>query len=762
MRQRWPRAWNPDPGYFSVTSAARVAIVAPALLAIVVMFVGNVRMSLFTWFSVIALLEFVDFEGPRRSRLNAYLTLAVAGAALIVVGTLCSGSLPLAVFMTAVVAFVIMFAGVLHPYVAVAGRSALLAFALSVMTPGPVSAIPERLAGWCLGAAGSITAAMFLWPRRPPDRLRANMAAASRALADGVTWHSSAACQAPPPAVGAGVETAGVAAAGVAAAKAEAAAAEAEAAAEKETANAWAQLRRLRREFAATVHRPTGLGGRAAALGYVFIDLNWLLPFALPWPERDRAARAGFPAEAAELHSAVAATLRAVAARFDPSDQGGTQPAYCRCAGGRQGDHAAVGDDRLGMARLERAERAMRTALLRRLRSEDPASADGFPRAELAAAEAFRLRRLARGTRDLALDVLKATAPARGRGRPAKRPRPRPGAARLRNRVRDRGAAAADLAAGYASSRSVWFRNSVRRALGLALAVVVSQAVGVDHAFWVVLGTLSVLRTNAVATNTAAARALAGTVLGIVVGGLAVAAAGGHTAGLWAVLPPAVFLGSYARRRAGFALGQAGFTIAVILLFNIVEPAGWKIGIVRVEDVLIGFAVSMVAGALLWPRGAVAVLRNRAEAAYLTAVAFLETVVSLLPGSHPAGREPAPEPQPQAARQEQPVRAVDATGSAVDATGSAVDAAARGREAIRAGRLLDDTVRHFLAEDPPERFDIDALMMIVAAAQRIRRTALVLRRGDVNWPADLPAVDETTGLGAALVEAQDARAEDLD
>ena len=45
-----------------------------------------------------------------------------------------------------------------------------------------------------------------------------------------------------------------------------------------------------------------------------------------------------------------------------------------------------------------------------------------------------------------------------------------------------------------------------------------------------------------------------------------------------------------------FAAGQAAFTVVVIVLFNIIAPAGWRIGVLRVEDVALGCAASLVAG----------------------------------------------------------------------------------------------------------------------------------------------------------------------
>jgi hypothetical protein len=51
-------------------------------------------------------------------------------------------------------------------------------------------------------------------------------------------------------------------------------------------------------------------------------------------------------------------------------------------------------------------------------------------------------------------------------------------------------------------------------------------------------------------------------------------------------------------------LSQAAFTINLIVVFNLILPAGWQVGLVRIEDVLVGALISLVVGVLLWPRGA--------------------------------------------------------------------------------------------------------------------------------------------------------------
>ena len=59
-----------------------------------------------------------------------------------------------------------------------------------------------------------------------------------------------------------------------------------------------------------------------------------------------------------------------------------------------------------------------------------------------------------------------------------------------------------------------------------------------------------------------------------------------------------------------FAAGQAAFTVMVVILFNIIEPVGWTVGLVRIEDIALGCAAGLISGVLLWPRGAAAQIRG--------------------------------------------------------------------------------------------------------------------------------------------------------
>jgi uncharacterized membrane protein YccC len=170
---------------------------------------------------------------------------------------------------------------------------------------------------------------------------------------------------------------------------------------------------------------------------------------------------------------------------------------------------------------------------------------------------------------------------------------------------------------------SIWLRNSLRTALGLAVAVLVSGSLAVPYAFWVVLGTLSALRGSVSATGRSALQALGGTAVGVLIAVPFVGATGGDQRLLWIVLPLLVFLAAYTPAAVHFVVGQVAFSVLVVVLFNILAPTGWQIGLVRVEDAALGVSVSGLVGLMLWPRGARGQLRSALAALYLAGAASL-------------------------------------------------------------------------------------------------------------------------------------------
>jgi hypothetical protein len=179
---------------------------------------------------------------------------------------------------------------------------------------------------------------------------------------------------------------------------------------------------------------------------------------------------------------------------------------------------------------------------------------------------------------------------------------------------------------------SAVLHNSLRLAVGLALSVLLARTLGLSHAFWVVLGTLQVLRTSALDTGRTTVQAIAGSVIGFAVGGLFVVLAGNNPALMWAALPASIFLAAYAATTVGFVVSQAAFNVNLIIVFNLISPAGWQVGLVRIEDVLVGAAVSVVVGVLLWPRGARRELSRSVASFYRATAAYLRAAFDSLLG----------------------------------------------------------------------------------------------------------------------------------
>ena len=188
--------------------------------------------------------------------------------------------------------------------------------------------------------------------------------------------------------------------------------------------------------------------------------------------------------------------------------------------------------------------------------------------------------------------------------------------------------AARERAAAHVERHSVWLHNSVRGAVGLGLAVLVANLTGVQHSFWVVLGTLSVLRSNALNTgqNVGARRCSARSSGSSSARPCSRSSARTPTL-LWFLLPLAILLAGVAPAAISFAAGQAAFTLTLVILFNIIQPAGWQIGLVRVEDIALGCAVSLVVGLLFWPRGAAAALSRALAEAYADSAGYLARAV---------------------------------------------------------------------------------------------------------------------------------------
>src|SRR6195952_2333433 len=191
------------------------------------------------------------------------------------------------------------------------------------------------------------------------------------------------------------------------------------------------------------------------------------------------------------------------------------------------------------------------------------------------------------------------------------------------DRIMSESQAIAPLTAGFVLTRAVVVRNSLRTGLGLAAAVAITHLFPIQHGFWVVLGAMSVLRSSALTTGTRVLRAVSGTALGFVLGAIFIHFMGFEPAVMWTVLPIVAFGSAYVPEVASFIAGQAMFTMMVLIIFNVIAPSGWQVGLIRVQDVVVGALVGAVVSLLVWARGATATVSKAVDAAYIVGSTYL-------------------------------------------------------------------------------------------------------------------------------------------
>jgi uncharacterized membrane protein YccC len=646
-----------DRGFAALRRATRAAIIMPALFALGDKVIGNPQLATYAAFGSFAMLLLVDFGGPMTERLQAQAALAVTGGVLVCLATLASRTAWLAAVAMAVVGFGVIFAGVVSSVLAGATTALLLAFILPVSLAAPASVVPDRLAGWGIAGGVALVAVAFLWPAPARDRLRGPAVAACRALAARLR---------------AGIEylLSGM---------------DEQFAVDRDHAAAQADqaVEALRSTFLATPYRPTGLSTTARTTVRLVDELIWLNSIVIqPGLHRDGVNRV-----ALRVKEAAATVLDRAADLLDST--GGSSDEL----------DAALTELAAAHAKMQEGVTAGLPTSSPRPAS-DPAVADP-PVSEVITSldPAFRAEELTQAVSLIARTVELTAAAERRSWRDrwlGRQPEGVPGTL----------SAARERITSYLEPHSVWLHNSLRGAAGLGLAVLAARLIGVQHSFWVVLGALSVLRSNALNTGQDAIRAMLGTVVGFIVGAALLVGIGTNTTLLWFLLPLAVFLAGVAPAVISFAGGQAAFTLTLVILFNIIQPTGWRVGLVRIEDIALGVGVSLVVGVLFWPRGAAPALRRALAQAYADGADYLASTVR-------SGTSRG-----------------DPSTPALPALAALADDAAR---AAAASRRLDDAFRTFLAERGPKRFplaDMSGLVTGVAGLRLEADAVLDLWRGD--------------------------------
>jgi uncharacterized membrane protein YccC len=526
----------------------------------------------------------------------------------------------------ALVAFAVLFAGVVSPLVATASTAALLTFVLPVAFAQPVSSLGPRLLGWGLVGAFCIPACMLVWPPPWRDNLRRRLSATVSAVGKLAAARAQGTAES-------GVRT-----------------------------SVTRELSHLRDQVRATPYPPTGAAAGAVALATLVGRVEWLAGNPMMVSDEPGSSEQG-PARA--VMGQVAETLRLSSSLIC---DGGGYPV----------------DEPHAIRAVQKSTRRLQSLIDTELDAEvSTLIGASDARRELGTDPSLDPAYHARGLAIAAELVADAALQAAG-AEPV-------GDARLGVAAERSWRQFWRQFRSYLSFRSVWFRNALRGATALALAVAVVEVTNVEHGFWVVLGTLSVLRSNALGTGSTALRAVAGTTVGFVIGAAIMIGVGGHLVLLWVLLPLAVLVAGVAPSMISFAAGQAGFTVALIIIFNLIVPTGWTVGLTRVEDVAIGAAVSVGVGLLFWPRGATAALGRALSDAFVASSGYLADAVDRL-----------------------------------TSTNRAVDTRPAQRAADAAYLRLDDAFRQFLAERGAKVVPAETVARLFTGTNRIRLAGYML------------------------------------
>jgi hypothetical protein len=666
-----------DPDLAALRRAGRAAIVMPAAFAFCEEVIGDPTTALFAAFGSFALLVLVDFHDPMLNRLRNQATLVVACCALICLGTLVCRDAWLAAATMAVVGFVVLFVGVVSSVLAGATTALLLAFVLPATLSAPLSALPDRLAGWALAGGASLIAVGLLWPAPTRGPLLSAATAACRALAARmrarVAWLVSDDDE------------------------------QASRDYDRAVAQASDAVAALHRGFLATPYRPTSLSTGARATVRLVDDLCWL-GIVVVRPVQHAESSVSDAARAVLLAAAAVLERGADLLERTGMDSDALQGARDELSEAMRTMEARATDLPVTRAPAAHSSAAVEQQITELITSLDPS----FHAQEIG----FAVSRIG-GNIDLA-----ASAERRG------------WLERLLGRGPDGLAgtlsAARERASAHMNRRSVWLHNSVRGAIGLGIAVYVADRTGAQHAFWVALGTLSVLRSNALSTGQNALRAVLGTVAGFIVGAAILALIGTNTTLLWFLLPLAIFLTAVTPAAISFVVGQAAFTLMVVFLFNILAPTGWRVGLYRLEDVALGCGVSVLVGALFWPRGAGAALRRALSEAYADSADYLARAVDF--GTRCCEVSP---PSPAAP------------------TGDAARAAA-------AVQRLDDTFRGYLAEHGAKPVPLAEVTRLLTGVTNLRLAADAIldlwQHGDGAATGDRSAARHEVLVSSELVK----------
>ncbi|MEM7443590.1 MAG: FUSC family protein [Pseudomonadota bacterium] len=554
-----------DPDFLNLRKSARALLVVTPLFWVLKVPLDLGQLSTFAAFACFVAMVFANFGGPTKPRAMAYLAMIVFGDIVIVIGSLFSGIPVAGAVAMFLIIFAVSFASLFGGYASSFMAPIALAYSLAVLDPLSASTIDSRVIGWTVGGFAALVASLVLWPIDRRPLLRRSLAEACDGLADALN----------------AIDDRDAAEAGY-----------------QRAANAMIDARRKTSE----PFRPAGPMARDVGLLHLVQHLEQALDVTRHILDEDQPPHA---------HGHLVPGCIRVFRRTSAVLLG-------------EADPSAFEEDRSAMEEaLLASYRMVDTAAI-----HQPEMAVDDRGVEYAAPADVRLSFPIIALSHMAVWVEGAAAIALGAGvsvKPTKViPEIRPitdEAGAMFDRIRR-------ILIKGASPDGVIFRNSVRAAAAMTLAVVVAQIVPVAHGFWITLAAMLVVHSSAASTTSTALKAVVGTAIGFLIAAVIILLFGNSPLALWILLPITIFFASYAPGVIGFLAGQAAFTSVVVVLFTLIDPVGITTAVTRVETVFLGAVSGALMAFILWPHGSKVALAKAVAGIYRAAGDGVRTMMS--------------------------------------------------------------------------------------------------------------------------------------
>ncbi len=568
-----------DPDHRSLRKAGRTAVVMSAGFLIGIHLVGSSQFAVVASFTGAAVLGIADFAGNRAQRLQATAATLVVGAVLLAVGTAVSTNTAAATVTMFAITLVVSFSAVFSGYFAAASSAVIIFYVVATGVEGSTSVIPSREAGLAVGGALSLIAAGWLWPSRSTAESRVALAKVYRILAEqvGALIGTPDGNLSPAGGGGSGDQT------------------------HEPLPRA---ILEAERAIARSAWRPDGVAGPHKARMYMLQGARRIAALVEAFHHLPVRTVPGLEDEARMLTDRLSTELDRCAAAVATYGRALPEP-----------------------GRIEEAKDRFSASGHRRF-ADDVAAGESPGRLRSYAAWYFVLQQLSWGASLASIHC-----------------RAMHGAPLQASTRSEQSTLVATLTDGPSLAKwvrrarrnlswdSVHLQNSLRLATGLALARLAVGVFGLQHGFWVGFATLVVLKTSAAGTRSTAVQAAAGTAIGFAVSSVLITTFGVNALIYSLVLPVAIFGAFYLPGAISFIAGQACFTMVIVVLFNLLKPSGWSLGLVRLEDVLIGAGIGLVIGMAIWPRGASSELARVVGRLFSAGSGYAQATVSRVIGA---------------------------------------------------------------------------------------------------------------------------------